>query len=134
MSVLFLICCFAIMFIIAINDHVYPADFTDYNITRAIIGEASGEGELGMYAVASAILNRGTLNGVYGLNAKHVDSQPQYVWKRAYNALEKAKARRLHSGNYWGSTVCDTKWIKTMQKAGYTEVFRYRNQVFYKGV
>ena len=37
---------------------------------RAILGESRGEGYRGMYAIACAIRNRGSLKGVYGLTAK----------------------------------------------------------------
>ena len=53
---------------------------------RAIIGEASGEGELAMSAHAHAIRNRGHLRGVYGLNARHIDTEPTWVWKQASKA------------------------------------------------
>ena len=70
---------------------------------RAIIGEASGEGYLGMLYVAIGIRNRGTLEGVYGLNAKHVDKEPQWVWKLARKAWLESKGNRLHSGTHWES-------------------------------
>ncbi len=43
----------------------------EYQAVRAIIGEALPNYQA-MYAIACAIRNRGTLKGVYGLNAKHV--------------------------------------------------------------
>lgn len=71
---------------------------------RAIIGEASGEGYAGMLAVAEAIRNRGNLKGVYGVNAKHVDSQPEYVWTRARKAWKDSAYSNVTSGaNGWGT-------------------------------
>lgn len=47
---------------------VYAAQIKDEEAIRAVIGEDSSS-YLGMYAVACAIRNRGSLNGVYGLKA-----------------------------------------------------------------
>ena len=49
--------------------------FTDKQAILAIIGESESEGYAGMYAVACAIRNRGTLKGVYGLNSGRVVHQ-----------------------------------------------------------
>lgn len=45
---------------------------TTKNAILSIIGEAENQGAKGMLAVACAIRNRGTLSGVYGLNAPRV--------------------------------------------------------------
>ena len=58
----------------------------DGDAVRAIIGEAANQGDDGMLAVAAAIRNRGTLKGVYGYKAKHVDTQPAWVWAKARRA------------------------------------------------
>ncbi len=52
---------------------------------RAILGEARGEGDRGMYAVACAIRNRGHLGGVYGAKAKMGDLTPE-LWQKASKA------------------------------------------------
>lgn len=62
---------------------------------RTLIGEASGEGERGMQAVAEVIRRRGSLKGFYGLNAPHVDKQPAWVWKRARKAWEASKTSNI---------------------------------------
>lgn len=72
--------------------------YTDDNAVRAIIGEAAGEGERGMQAVAEVIRRRGSLNGFYGLNAPHVDKQPEWVWKRARRAWKAAEKSNLTNG------------------------------------
>ena len=38
-----------------------PPKFIESNIVRAIVGESSGEGHAGMYYLACAIVNKGTL-------------------------------------------------------------------------
>jgi hypothetical protein len=62
----------AIMFLAALlitATPSYSAAISDSDAVRAILGEARGEGYEGMYAVAHAIRNRGTLKGVYGKQA-----------------------------------------------------------------
>lgn len=83
---------------------------------RAIIGEASGEGFKGMQAVGEAIRNRGTLHGVYGAKAKHVDLEPEWVWKRAEKAWEaSAKSDLVKGASFWESTEFKTPyWAKDM--------------------
>ena len=51
-----------------IPSYSYSQDIPNDQAIRAIIGEDSSSYE-GMYAVACAIRNRGTLKGVYGLKA-----------------------------------------------------------------
>ena len=85
---------------------------------RAIIGEASGEGYKGMLAVACAIRNRGHLRGVYGLKAKHVDKEPQWVWDLATKAWTESRAKDITNGaTHWESdTFKKPYWAKSMTK------------------
>lgn len=102
---------------------------------RAIIGEASGEGYTGMLAIAGAIRNRGTLQGVYGEKAKHVDKQPRWVWDQARKAWKESANKDITSGaDHWGSVTVDAAWITTMRKGGFKEAFRYRNHIFFKRI
>ena len=57
---------------------------------KAVLGEAEGEGYQGMLAVACAIRNRGTLRGVYGLQAHRTYSS------RTIALAEKAWAASAH--------------------------------------
>lgn len=95
---------------------------------RAIIGESSGEGYHGMLMVAIGIRNRGTLNGVYGLSAKHVDNEPEWVWDLARQAWDESKHNRLHQGTHWENIRAfgEPRWAKSMIK-----VAEYKNHVFY---
>ena len=106
----------------------------DNQVIRAIIGEASNQGFQGMYAVASAIINRGTLKGVYGANAKHVDTEPTWVWEMATRAWYKAKGGTLaHSGDHWGSKIVDKAWIAKMEASDkFIKVYEYKDHIFYK--
>lgn len=100
---------------------------------RAIIGEASGEGYKGMLAVASAIRNRGTLKGVYGVNAKHVDKEPSWVWDMARKAWNESEFNRVHSGDCWASIHVDKKWLAKMRSSSsFKEVYVYNSHVFFQ--
>lgn len=95
------------------------AEISERDAVRAIVGEAANQGADGMAAVASAIRNRGSLKGVYGLHAKHVDRQPAWVFAQARKAwAESAKKDYANGASHWEST--DFKrpaWSKNMQVA-----------------
>ena len=134
----FLVTAYALLvFFFMITDsfaQLKPA-YTDEQVVRAIIGEAGNQGFQGMYAVACAIINRGTLKGVYGLKSKQVDKEPAWVWKMARKAFSDAKkaivAERAKYGNHWENIKAfgNPKWAAKMK-----EVYRYKDHVFYKGV
>lgn len=62
------------------------AAIDDKLAVRAVMGEASGEGYRGMYAVSHAIRNRGHLRGVYGKRAKRIYKESWRVWRKAQAA------------------------------------------------
>jgi len=84
---------------------------------RAIIGEASSEGYPGMIAVACAIRNRGHLRGVYGLKAKHVDNEPQWVWDMARQAWRESTSTDIVRGaTHWENLAFGAPyWAKSME-------------------
>jgi spore germination cell wall hydrolase CwlJ-like protein len=97
---------------------------------RAIIGEAGNQGEKGMLAVACAIRNRGTLKGVYGVKAKHVDKQPQWVWAMAKKVWAESATNDITNGaTHWENIKAFGKpyWVKSMVKT-----FEHKNHVFYR--
>ena len=96
---------------------------------RAIIGEAANQGYQGMLAIACGIRNRGTLEGVYGVNAKHVDSQPDWVWQRAKKAWKESKTNRIHQGTHWENIQAfgEPYWVSSM-----TKVYKHKDHIFYK--
>ena len=65
-----------------------PVSFaiSDELAVRCLVGEASGEGKIGMQAVGEVLRVRDSVGGFYGCNAKHVDSEPEYVWAQAKEA------------------------------------------------
>jgi len=111
---------------------VLHAEINNGLAVRAIIGEASNQGYQGMLALSVGLRNRGTLQGVYGLNAKHIDKEPQWVWEQAKRAWAESKYNRLHNGTFWGSTICDKAWIRIMEQQGYVLVYEYKDHKFYR--
>ena len=104
------------------------AEVEESQAIRAIIGEASDQGFQGMLAIACGIRNRGTLKGVYGLNAKHVDNEPQWVWRLAKKAWKKSEHNRIHPGTNWENIKAfgEPYWVKSMVK-----VYKHKDHIFY---
>ena len=73
---------------------------------QAIIGESAGESFQSKLAVAGAIRNRGTLDGVLGLrNQKMIQAQPPRVWRDARAAWAQSATNDVtHGGTFWEST------------------------------
>lgn len=93
--------------------------YTDKQAILAIIGEAEGEGITGMTAVACAIRNRGTLQGVYGLHAPRI-KQHQYtdsIYKIAVKAWEQSAYNDItHGATHWEGTKFKVPyWAKHMR-------------------
>lgn len=106
------------------------AEINDTLAVRAIIGEGANQGFTGMWALASAIVNRGTLQGVYGLNAKHIDKEPTWVWEQAQRAWQEAKSGNLlHKGDHWENIKAfgEPYWVKDM-----VCVYEYKDHRFYR--
>lgn len=102
------------------------AAVSDEQAIRAIVGEASGESYQTMLGVACAIRNRGTLQGVYGLKAKHSNNEPAWVWAKARKAWAESKSKDITLGAthfdcvkkgepYWASTMRKTVLIGVTQ-------------------
>ena len=78
------------------------ARYTDEQAIKAVLGEARGEGFDGMYAVACAIRNRGTLKGVYGATASMEEIGPE---------LYQQASRAWFNSEYGGDpTLGATHW------------------------
>lgn len=106
------------------------AQIRDDLAIRAIIGEASNQGYEGMRAVASALRNRGTLKGVYGLNAKHINREPKKTWELARRAwAESAKVDVVGGSTHWDNIRQFGRpyWLKDMRF-----VIQVRDHHFYR--
>ena len=86
---------------------------------KAIVGEAANQGVDGMTAVAEAIRNRGTLNGVYGLKRESfISSQPKWVHDQARQAWKRSETTNLVKGaDHWENVEAFgvPYWAKSMQ-------------------
>ena len=105
------------------------AELSDKQCIRAVIGEASNQGYEGMLAVACGIRNRGTLKGVYGANAKHIDNEPMWVWKIAKRAWRDSEFNKIHTGTHWENIKAFgiPYWVKDM-----IEVYHVGDHIFYE--
>lgn len=111
----------------------YAGSINREEAIRAIIGESSNQGYEGMLAVACGIRNRGSLDGVHGLRAPHVDNEPRWVWEQATKAWDESESNRVHSGDCWGSKVVDKVWLERMEYSDrFERVYEYREHVFYR--
>ena len=72
---------------------------------QAIIGEAAGEPFQTKLAIAGALRNRNTLQGVRGvLNQRMIQRQPRWVWKQANEAWTQSVTNDLtHGGCFFES-------------------------------
>lgn len=119
--------------VIYLYEDIDAVKIPEYLAVRAILGEASGEGYQGMLDVASGIRARGSLVGVYGLKAPHVDGEKKSTWDLARKAWAVSEHTPTHIGDHWGSTKCDKKWLAKMDAdKRYTKVHSSGNHVFYK--
>jgi hypothetical protein len=95
------------------------APISEADATRAIVGEAANQGYEGMLAVASAIRNRGTLRGVYGLKNPVADKQPGWVWARARQAWHASTTNDITAGaTHWENVKAfgTPAWARAMHK------------------
>jgi spore germination cell wall hydrolase CwlJ-like protein len=82
------------------SDLGWAKPILDSRAIRAVVMEASGEGYIGMVAVAEAIRNRGSLKGVRGAYAYHYE--PLWVWKQAEAAWKaSANTNLVHGATHW---------------------------------
>jgi hypothetical protein len=80
------------------------APITECDAVRAIVGEAAGQPYIVKIGVAEAIHNRGTLKGVYGLNAAHNRTEPAWVWRDARVAWAESKRTNItHGATHFGN-------------------------------
>lgn len=102
---------------------------------NAIIGEAEGEGYMGMLAIACAIRNRGHLRGVYGEKSSRVlgKKYSPKTLELAKKAWKESAVKDITNGaDHWGGKAVDEAWIAKMKKMGFRKTFEYGNQEFYK--
>lgn len=105
------------------------AAITEAQALRILIGEASGEGARGMQAVGEVLRRRNSTRGFYGLNARHVDKQPAWVWNMARRAWKESAASNITKGatHFEGTCFKTPKWAR-----GMTPTITIGKQRFYR--
>ncbi len=96
---------------------IQAAPLTEQNAILAIIGEASDQHYRGMLAVACALRNRGTLAGVVGLHARHIQFEPAWVWEMARKAWNESATHDITGGaTFWENIdrFGKPEWAKKM--------------------
>lgn len=97
---------------------------------RAIVGEAAGEDFQSKLAVAGAIRNRGTLDGVIGAkNMRMIMAQPAWVFNDARKAWAQSATNDISKGGcFWESTNFKRpSWSLGMMETAHVGKF-----IFYK--
>jgi spore germination cell wall hydrolase CwlJ-like protein len=95
---------------------------------QAVIGEAAGEPFASKVAIAAAIRNRGTLEGVRGVrNQRMIQSQTPAVWNAARAAWAQSATNDVtHGGTHWESSNFKTpSWSRNMTKTATIGRFRF---------
>lgn len=110
-----------------------PMIFDREDAIKSIIGEAEDQDYLGMLAVACALRNRNSFDGVQGINSKRVEKKlySMATYEQATKAWDDSEKLDITQGaNHWYSTIISRpKWAKGMK-----ETLRYKKHVFYKEV
>lgn len=104
-------------------------EVVDTQAVRAIIGEAARDGYRGMLGVACAIRNRGTLQGVVGLHAPHIDQESDKTWRLAWKAWADSRLKDVTKGaTHWDGT----QFKRPYWSFGMTETVIIGHNRFYK--
>lgn len=108
-------------------------EFNDTNCVRAIIGEYAVNDYKGLKLIAHAIRNRGTLRGVYGFYAKHINEEPKEIWVEASLAWVDSANEfdPLDGANEWRSQI-DLKKHGRPKRFTLTKI--YNGIYFYKPI
>jgi len=117
----------AALFFVSAN--VFAAEIPQQLAVRAIVGEAAGQSYQEKIAIGEAIRNRGTLRGVYGVNAKHNETEPEWVWKQSREAwIASANTNVTKGATHWeGVSFKKPYWADSM-----VETARIGETVFYR--
>ena len=97
---------------------------------RIIVGEAAGEPYQCKLAIAAVLRNRGTTQGAYGGNAKHVKTEPKHVWTDARRAWNESLTNDPTGGcKHWGGNIDDHYFRDELH---WTPVLTIGHTSFYK--
>ena len=95
----------SIALLLSITIFIICPRINDDEAVSAIVGEASNQSFDTMVCVAQAIRHRGTLNGVYGVHARHNASESSATWGEAEEAWFDSFAEKDHikGAKNWGT-------------------------------
>lgn len=96
---------------------------------RVLIGEAANQGEKGMICVAEVLRQRGSTKGFYGIKAKHINSQPAWVWEQAKRAWRKsASTNYTNNATHYENVKAFGRpyWSRSMKV-----VYRFKDHTFF---
>ncbi len=103
------------------------AEIPDHIGIQCIMGEARGEGLIGMTAVAEVLRKRGNTNGMYGCEAKF--SEPRWV----YNLAKRAWYNSRNTNYSRGATHFESKDFKRpVWSSKMVVVAEIKKHIFYK--
>ena len=109
--------------------HAFAA-VPDQLAVRAIVGEGANQSDAALLGIASAIHNRGTLRGVFGLTNPMVDTASDALWARARRAWSLAKnGVDAAAGCKFFGCPTDVPWF---HKHGFIAVKTIGQITFYK--
>jgi len=93
------------------------AGVPDHLAVRAIVGEGANQSDAAMLGIASAIHNRGSLQGVYGMNSPVTRTASRPIWTRAERAWQQAKSGvdTAAGCKYFGSRADAPFFIDTLR-------------------
>jgi len=110
--------CGVILIIASCQDTAHASEIATETAIRCILGEASNQKFKGMLAVAGALRNRGTIKGVFGCSATHIDKEPSHSWALAHKAWAQSAYLDLTKGaTHWEALHFPTPyWAPYMDK------------------
>ena len=116
-----------IILIVFLNVNLCHSVLNEDDAIDAIVGEASNQSYDTMVCVAHGIRNRGNLKGVYGVNASHNDSEPEWVWLSARDAWNESLAEKdtVNGAKNWGTLDDLEKLGVTAYKANCGDLYFY---------
>ena len=120
---------FFVALIGAIGFLIYNLSQVSFNecAVSAIVGEASNQSYDTMICVAQGIRHRGTLKGVYGVNARHNNSESEDTWSAAKEAWDESQYTldKINGAKNWGTLDDLEKLGVTAYKANCGDLYFY---------
>ena len=116
-----------IMSLCGCSKSAIASEIPDAVAVRCLMGEARGEGRIGMQAVGEVLRRRGSTVGVYGCKAKIIE--PERIWSEGKHAWRDSASSNLtnHATHFESIDFKVPKWAK-----GMIETVQIKKHKFYK--